>query len=145
MKEKQHGGARAGAGRTMIYGEKTTTVQFTVPISKKEDFRQYCNEKLNEWLIINKKDESVKHLDDGELVENIELSDTLLEQAKSKYKTGTIIKSESMPNVKLRVGFGIFSDTEKNEITVGCNVVDSGNGYVSGIILYKNGLWAKIC
>lgn len=145
MKEKQHGGARAGAGRTMIYGEKTTTVQFTVPISKKEDFRQYCNEKLKEWLIIDNKDESVKHLDDGELVENIEISDTLLEQAKSNYKPGTIIKSESMPNIKLRVGFGIVNDTENNQITVGCNIVDSGNGYVSSIILYKNGLWAKIC
>lgn len=144
MKEKQHGGARAGAGRTMIYGEKTTTVQFTVPISKKEDFRQYCNEKLNEWLIINKKDESVKHLDQDDFVENIEISDTLLEQAKSKYKPGTIIKSESMPNIKLRVGFGIVNETETNQITVGCQFLQSGQ-YVSRIILYKNGLWAKIC
>lgn len=144
MKEKQHGGARAGAGRTMIYGEKTTTVQFTVPISKKEDFRQYCNEKLKEWLIIDNKDESAKHIAQGELTENIEFPDTLLEQAKSKYKTGTIIKSESMPNIKLRVGFGIVNETETNQITVGCQFLQSGQ-YVSRIILYKNGLWAKIC
>lgn len=142
MKEKQHGGARAGAGRTMIYGEKTTTVQFAVPISKKEVFRQYCNEKLKEWL--ENKDESANHLDQDDFVENIEISDTLLEQAKSNYKPGTIIKSESMPNVKLRVGFGIVNETEINQITVGCQFLQSGE-YVSRIILYKNGLWAKIC
>lgn len=142
MKEKQHGGARAGAGRTMIYGEKTTTVQFAVPISKKEVFRQYCNEKLKEWL--ENKDESANHLGQDDFVENIELSDTLLEQAKSNYKPGTIIKSESMPNIKLRVGFGIVNETETNQITVGCQFLQSGQ-YVSRIILYKNGLWAKIC
>jgi hypothetical protein len=34
-KKKKAGGARAGAGRGLIYGEKTEQLKISVPISKK--------------------------------------------------------------------------------------------------------------
>ena len=49
MKTKR-GGKREGSGRKLKYNEKTITVSFKVPESKKEEFINYCNLKLKKYI-----------------------------------------------------------------------------------------------
>lgn len=54
-KKETRGGARQGSGAKPKYNEVTTTVAFRVPESKREEFRQYGNEKLKEWKVKREK------------------------------------------------------------------------------------------
>lgn len=45
----KQGGKRKGAGRTPKFKEATTTFSCRVPVSKKQELRDYVNAKLAEW------------------------------------------------------------------------------------------------
>lgn len=47
-----HGGSRPGSGRPK--GEETTTINFRVPVSRKEEIKNYLREKLKYILHISK-------------------------------------------------------------------------------------------
>jgi len=46
---KKHGGARVGSGNFSPYKEETKVVNFRCPVSKENEFREYCNAKLEEY------------------------------------------------------------------------------------------------
>lgn len=57
IRKKGSGGKRAGAGgkKPQKYGEKTTTIAFRVPMSKKDQIKEYVNKKLSKWAASHKK------------------------------------------------------------------------------------------
>ena len=48
MKTKR-GGKREGSGRKLKYNEKTITVSFKCPESKKTEFKEFCNKQLKNY------------------------------------------------------------------------------------------------
>ena len=50
-KSKLHGGKRNGAGRHTMYGEKTTTIAFRVPISKEFEIKELIAKTLRKYAI----------------------------------------------------------------------------------------------
>tara|TARA_R110000868_G_scaffold393486_1_gene664537 strand:- start:70 stop:282 length:213 start_codon:yes stop_codon:yes gene_type:complete len=44
------GGKRKGAGRKSIYDEPVKQIGFVVPISKVNEFKEYCKQFLNKFL-----------------------------------------------------------------------------------------------
>jgi len=47
----KRGGKRAGAGRKLIYGEPTIQIGFKVPKSKSKEFKEFCKNKLKEYVL----------------------------------------------------------------------------------------------
>ena len=48
-KPKKRGGKRSGAGRPRLYDEETNPITFKVPDSKRNEFEEYCKEKLKTY------------------------------------------------------------------------------------------------
>ena len=51
LKKSKAGGKRAGSGRKGKFNEPTKPVAFKCPISKVDEFKEYCNNKLSEWSV----------------------------------------------------------------------------------------------
>ena len=45
------GGARPGAGKKLLYGEKTISIGFKIPISRIPEFREKTKKLLKTWRI----------------------------------------------------------------------------------------------
>lgn len=51
-KISKSGGKRQGSGRKGKFSEPTKPVSFKCPISKVEEFKEYGNAKLSEWVVL---------------------------------------------------------------------------------------------
>lgn len=67
--------------------------------------------------------------------------ESLLDQAKQKYKTGKIIK-EVGTNEEYRLGYNLGFNKEINSVVMGGTSIESGL-YKSEVVLFSNDEWAK--